>query len=138
VATKLKKRIDEIKALKVEVVIRQPTTAYASRNYYGAEWNWTTSFSAKNNTGGFTLTSYNYEVTNRNHKWTTGSGVGNTVSGYKQFTVEKGKSYSYKQGFQDSEAPSEIGFRGGVFNRIWSGEDEYGNKITVQEQVFLR
>jgi hypothetical protein len=127
----LKKRMDEMKALKIEVVMEHPTTVSAYRNV--SVWKWTTSFSAKNNEGGFTLTSSSYKITNGGKTWITGSG-----EGYGKITVEKGKSVSYDQEFHDNGASNEIGFRGGVYERSWSGEDEYGNPITLKEKVILQ
>jgi hypothetical protein len=136
-------RIKELDGLKIEVVMKHPATVSSYRGYYAngsstSVWKWTISFSAKNNEGGFTLTSSSYTITNGGKTWNTGTGAGNTVSGYRTITVEKGKSFSYEQEFNDSETSNEIGFRGGVYERSWRGEDEYGNPITVKEKVLLK
>jgi hypothetical protein len=123
-------RIEKLAVMPVEVVIKHPQSVSGVRGYANGSpsirWEWTTTFSAKDNKGGFKLNSDTYTIENGGKTWKPNWDIAN-----RKVTVEKGKSGSVTNSFVGRE------FLGGVFVRVWHGEDEYGNIIYLTERVRL-
>lgn len=133
-AAVLKTRMREAKAKRVQVVTRYPETVYSVLGFYAngtstPVWKWSTTFSAKNNTGAFKLKSNTYFIKNGMKTWNPGWDMRPDQS----VSVEKGKSVTVTREFHGED------FRGGYFERTWSGEDEYGNHIqSFKEHIKLK
>jgi hypothetical protein len=116
-------RIEKLTVMPVEVVMKHPQSVRKVISYFegspSIRWKWTTTFSAKDDKGGFELVSDTYTIENGDKMWKPRWGAKSSVS------VEKGKSGSTIISLIEEE------FRGGVFVRKWHGVDEYGNKIDI-------
>jgi hypothetical protein len=124
-----KNRIKELEATSA-VIIRMdcPITVKAKKYRKDRKtiWNWTTTFRAKNGSAEFRLRSSTYNITTGKIVRPPAYNASETI------IVKKGKSA--KKIFRSFSG--EV-LRGGVYTRIWTGEDGLGNHIEITETLTL-
>ena len=93
----------------------------------GNGWKWVTSFSEKNDKASYSLHSTTYTITKGNTVWYPKTGFN------RKITVQKGSGMSIGGGDVTGDDLS-----GGIYECIWTGNDEWGNPLKVVERVTLR